>query len=98
RQADVAESRLLREGMRRLVDPPLALVEAEGLEHPPAGLLLADDRKRSAECRVVDGIVAMTLDQTDQLRLQTVEDGLHVRRGHSLLVLVESHVVRGVVR
>src|SRR5439155_16515856 len=69
RQADVPEPRLLRERMRRLVDSPLAVVEAEGLEDAAPGLVLAGHGKRAAERDVVARLPAVPLDQTDQLRL-----------------------------
>src|SRR5207248_10503433 len=79
RQADVPETGLLRERMRRLVEPPLRVVEPERLEHVPAGLVLAVCGEGPAEGGVVYRVVTVALDQGDQLRLQPVEDLLDLR-------------------
>jgi hypothetical protein len=90
-QPDVAEARLRRERMRRLVDPPPVGLPAERIEHEPACLLLPLDGERALERRTAVGVLG---NQRKENLLEPVEDALHLRRGHSFLVLVEHHVVR----
>ena len=62
------------------------------LEHQPSGLLLRCNGKRALQ--ILDDVVAMTLDELDELALQPPEDLLDLRGRHPLLVFVEQRVVR----
>ncbi len=83
--------------MHGRIEPVRALLEPEPAQDPREELLLDGQREVAFEERVVGRLAGVTHDR-DELGTEHVEDGLHLGRSHSRLVLVEEGVVRRFAR